>query len=111
MEPRGATSAQHRRPAVARRLKSECTGQRSCLRVRLRNDRLRSQSSRKYLRRPKLGDVQAREGDLFISYARTMPIHLAVPKHEPAANDGRDAMASTRAIGAWINSSIPSYAR
>ena len=47
---------------------------------------------------------------LFISSARTMPI-LAVPKNEPAANDGRDAMASTRAIGAWTKSLIPSYAR
>jgi hypothetical protein len=30
MQTQGATSAQHRRPAVARRFKSECTMQRGC---------------------------------------------------------------------------------
>jgi hypothetical protein len=33
METRGATSAHHRRPAVERRFKSECTLRRGCFRL------------------------------------------------------------------------------
>lgn len=67
----------------------------------------RSQSSKKYLRRPKLGDVRSvRRWICSFLTPRTMHIHLGCPKNEPAANDDRVAMASTWATVAWINSHI-----
>ena len=84
--------ARHRRsidrPAVERRFKSECTAQR--LLGSLAKRPLRGRSP---------------QGRWICSFrTRERCHHLAVPKNEPAANDDRDAMASTRAIGAWINS-------
>ena len=44
-ETRGATQAQHRRPAVVRRFKSECTVQRNCFRFACETTALRQKRS------------------------------------------------------------------